>query len=140
MVVRLAIAGALLVVAVVVALVLERRRRAALRPFRSATELTHVHRADFARPDAPWLALLFTSTDCDGCRPMAQRIAPLESDRIAVAVCEFHDQRALHARYQIDSVPYLVIADRDGVVRASFLGTATSDDVWTTVHALTTAD
>jgi hypothetical protein len=136
--VRLAIAAVLLVVAVVVALVLERRRHAALRPFRSATDLQHVHRADFARPDAPWLALLFTSTDCDGCGPMADRIAPLESDRLAVAVCEYHQQRALHDRYQIDSVPYLVIADHDGIVRASFLGTASSDDIWTTVHALTT--
>jgi hypothetical protein len=138
--VRLAIAGALLIVAIVVALALERRRRATLRPFRSASELQHVQRADFPRPDAPWLALLFTSTDCDGCGPMAQRVAPLESEQLAVAVCEYHDQRELHARYQIDSVPYLVVVDHDGVVRASFLGTAGRDEIWTKVHALTATD
>jgi hypothetical protein len=136
-VVRLVVAAVLLAVAGAVALVLERRRRAALQPFRSTTELTHVHRDDFPRGDVPWLALLFTSRDCAGCEPMAARLAPLESPTLAVVVCEFHDQRALHERYRIDSVPYLVVADADGAVRASFLGTATSDEIWTTIHSLT---
>jgi hypothetical protein len=134
---RLLIAAVLLVIAALAAWVLEARRRRARHPVRVGSELTSVHRADFARPDAPWLALLFTSRDCAGCEPMRARLAPLESDRLAVDVCEYHDQRGLHERYAIDSVPYLVLADADGVVRASFLGTVSADELWTQIHTLT---
>ncbi len=135
-VVRLGIAAALLVIAAVVAWVMDRRRREIPAPFRSAADLHQVRRDDFARPDAPWLVLLFTSRDCAGCEPMTARIAPLESSTVAVAVCEYHDDKALHQRYEIDGVPYLVMADAEGVVRASFLGTVSTDELWTRVNAL----
>ena len=32
------------------------------------------------------------------------------------------DRRDLHQRYHIEAVPTLVLADREGVVRASFVG------------------
>ncbi|HEY4332527.1 MAG TPA: hypothetical protein VGM78_08160, partial [Ilumatobacteraceae bacterium] len=38
--------------------------------------------------------------------------------------------RDLHTRYKIDAVPTLVIADREGVVRASFLGPVSATDLW----------
>lgn len=134
---RLVIAGALLVVAAITAFVLERTRARRLAPLRPRGELHQVNRADFERPDAPWLLLLFTSRDCGGCDAMAARVAPLESPTVAVARCEYHDDRALHERYEIDSVPYLVVVDADGVVRASFLGTASAESIWDTVHELT---
>jgi hypothetical protein len=36
----------------------------------------------------------------------------------------------LHERYHIEAVPTLVIADREGVVRASFMGPMTATDLW----------
>jgi hypothetical protein len=36
----------------------------------------------------------------------------------------------LHARYAIEAVPILVIADAAGVVRASFIGPHTATDLW----------
>lgn len=138
MAVRLGIAAVLVAIAAIVAYALEVRRRRTRHPLRVGTELTSVQRADFARPDAPWLALLFTSRECAGCEPMRARLAPLASDRVAVDVCEFHDQRALHARYAVDSVPYLVVVDADGVVRTSFVGTVPAEELWTRIHALTT--
>ncbi|MBA3604967.1 MAG: hypothetical protein H0W46_03145, partial [Acidimicrobiia bacterium] len=44
--------------------------------------------------------------------------------------------RPLHARYRIDSVPLLVIADASGVVRRSFLGPVSATDLWAAVAAV----
>jgi hypothetical protein len=49
---------------------------------------------------------------------------------------EVSARRDLHDRYRIDGVPTTVIADADGVVRASFLGPATATDVWAAVAEL----
>ena len=38
---------------------------------------------------------------------------------MAVTVCEYHDDRALHERYAIDAVPMLLVADDDEAVRLS---------------------
>lgn len=38
--------------------------------------------------------------------------------------------KALHAKYAIDGVPILVIADADGVVRKHFIGPVTATDLW----------
>jgi hypothetical protein len=34
-----------------------------------------------------------------------------------------------HRRYEIDAVPILVVVDRDGVVRASFAGAVTANEL-----------
>lgn len=44
--------------------------------------------------------------------------------------------KPLHDRYRIDAVPLVVIADREGEVRASFLGEPTATDLWATVAEL----
>ena len=49
---------------------------------------------------------------------------------MSVVDVEYTAQRALHERYNIDAVPTLVIADREGVVRASFLGPVSATDLW----------
>ena len=90
---------------------------------------------DFERPDAPWLVAVFTSATCHTCADVVAKAAVLASDDVAVTDIEWQTQRDVHDRYRIDSVPLLVIADREGVVRGSFAGPVTATDLWAAVAA-----
>lgn len=126
------IAGVLVVVAVVVALLLERRRPAPSTQARWAVP-SQLDRTDFARPDAPWLVVVFTSLTCDSCAGTVARAEVLASDQVAVDGVSVQDRPELHRRYGIDAVPLLVVADDEGVVRASFVGPPTATDLWAAV-------
>lgn len=89
-----------------------------------------VDRLDFVRPEAEWLVAVFTSATCSTCAGVWERARLLESDHVAVQELEFDAAAVLHARYRIDAVPTLVIADRDGEVRRAFLGPTSSADLW----------
>lgn len=134
---RVALALGLLAAVVVVATVTARRqpRRAAPARTRAAVP-AQLHRADFPHADAPWLAVLFSSSTCASCAPMAEKVRALASDDVGVAVVEFTEQRALHERYGIDAVPLVVVVDADGVTRASFAGTVSAAELWAAVAAL----
>lgn len=115
-----------------VSLVMRRRRPDA--PTQGGFQLpTQVDRADFARPDAPWLVLVFTSATCDACRDMVGKAQVLEARDVAVVEAEYTAARELHTRYAVDAVPSLVIADADGVVRAGFIGPVKAQDLWAAV-------
>lgn len=118
--------------ALVVSFLMRRRRPDA--PTQGGFRLpTQVDRADFPRPDAPWLVLLFTSATCDACRDMVGKSAVLEARDVAVVEVEYSADRELHARYGVDAVPSLVVADADGVVRAGFIGPVKAQDLWAAV-------
>ena len=87
-------------------------------------------RHDFAGPDAPWLVVLFTSKNCDSCAGLLDKALPLASDQVSVTEVEYPANRALHERYHIDAAPITVLADDDGVTRASFVGAFTATDLW----------
>lgn len=97
---------------------------------------TQLHRADFVRADAEWLAVVFSSATCRTCAGIWEKVRLLESDVVAVQEVEVSADKALHDRYRIDGVPTTVIADADGVVRRSFLGPATATDIWAAVAEL----
>lgn len=126
------VAGVLVVLAVVVAVLLERRRPDAPTAPRWAVP-AQLDRADFARPDAPWLVAVFTSATCDTCAGTAAKAAVLASDDVAVDEVEVGARGEVHRRYGIDAVPLLVVADSAGVVRASFVGPPTATDLWAAV-------
>jgi hypothetical protein len=133
---RVVIAGVLVAIAVVVAIVLERRgRRDAPTTPRWAVP-SQLDRADFARPSAPWLVTVWTSATCDSCRGTAAKAAVLASDEVAVEEIEVSARRDLHDRYGIDAVPLVAVADAEGVVRASFVGPPTATDLWATLAEL----
>ena len=128
-------AGVLVAVAVVVALLLERRRPdAPTAP--TWTVPSQLDRADFVRPEAPWLVAVFTSATCDSCAGTASKAAILASREVAVQEVEVGGRRDLHQRYAVDAVPTLVVADAEGVVRASFVGQPTATDLWAAVAEL----
>ena len=93
-------------------------------------------RADFDRPDAPWLVAVFSSATCLTCKDTWEKAAALASDAVAVEEVEAVERRDLHERYGIDAVPAVVVADADGVVRASFLGEPSAADLWAALAGL----
>ena len=131
---RLVVAAVLIALAVVVALVLERRRRpAAPTQPRTWAVPTQLDRDDFGGRDKPWLVAVFTSATCDSCRAATAKARVLASDQVGYVEVSYQDDRALHDRYAIEAVPTIVLADDEGVVRASFVGTVTATDLWAAV-------
>jgi hypothetical protein len=130
---RLPVAIAIVVVVVVVALVARARRGPDAPTQRRGGPPQQLDRADFVRPDAPWLVAVFTSATCDVCQSVVSKAKVLESDDVAVADIEYLANRALHSRYSIDAVPTTVIVDRAGVTRAEFVGPVSATDLWAAV-------
>ena len=80
---------------------------------------SQVDRADFARPEAPWLVAVFTSATCDSCAGVWERAQPLDERRGGRAGGRGGGpQRTLHDRYGIEAVPATLVVDADGVVAA----------------------
>jgi len=130
--VRYVLVALAVVVALVVGWIAQRRRPDA--PARTAWNVPEqLDRADFARPDAPFLVVVFTSATCATCRDMAEKAAVLASDAVAVHEAEFTRARRLHERYGIEAVPTVLIADAAGVVHASFLGPTSASHLWAAV-------
>jgi hypothetical protein len=93
-------------------------------------------RADFPRPDAAWLVVLFSSTECDSCRGLAPKLAVLESDDVVTIEVELSQRAELHRRYELAAIPTTLVADADGVVRRAFVGAFTATDLWAAVAEL----
>ncbi len=130
---QLLIAAGVLVAALAVGAVLRRRRQvdAPTQPVFSAP--SQIDRADFATGDAPWLVAVFSSATCMACRDVVDKARLLESAEVAVVDVEYSADAALHRKYHIDGVPILLLADRQGVVRANFVGPVTATDLWAAV-------
>ena len=126
---QLLIASVLVIVVAAVAFVLQRSRHVDP-PTQQRWEVpAQLDRADFEGP-SEWLVVTFTSASCTTCADVKRKAAVLASSQVSVVDVEFTAQRNLHERYKIDAVPTLVIADRDGVVKASFLGPVSATDLW----------
>lgn len=129
---RLLVAIPLVVIAVVIAAVLQRRRPAA--PSGTTWNVpAQLDRSDFRSPSAPWLVAVFTSSTCTACADVAMKAAALDSDNVVVQELEVTEEADLHRRYGIDAVPLVLIADLDGVVVRHFLGPVTATDLWAAV-------
>ena len=136
MVARIVIGLIVLVVAAVVAVVFERRRAASSAPVRDPFPIPRqLHRGDFPRPNAPWLVALFTSTTCDGCAAMHDKVLAVTSPEVVAVDLSFQADRALHERYEISGVPMVLIADAEGVVQRAFIGAVSATDLWAALAA-----
>lgn len=130
---RLVVALVIVAVVGVIAVVARRRRMPDVPTQRSFSAPEQLDRNDFARPDAPWLVVVFSSATCEVCRGVIAKATVLESSEVAVVEVEYAAERSLHERYSIDAVPTVVIAGSDGVVVASFLGPMSATDLWAAV-------
>ena len=99
-----------------------------------------VDRADFVRPDAPWLVIVFTSETCETCAKVWTSTQLVESNDVAIQNVEVGRDKQLHDRYNITAVPAVVVADAAGVAQASFLGPPSSADLWAKLAELRDAD
>jgi hypothetical protein len=123
-------------VAVVVAALLRRRGTDAPEQGPSWAVPTQVDRADFERPDAPWLVTVFSSATCLSCRGTWEKAVLLDSEAVAVQEVEAVARRDLHERYGIEAVPMVLVADASGAVVRSFLGPPTATDLWAALAEL----
>ncbi len=129
---RFVIAVVLIAVAAGVALVLRRRRPEPPTQGRWAIP-RQLDRRDFERPEAPWLLAVFTSATCASCRGALAKAAPLANDDVVFQELSYQTRKDLHERYAIETVPLIVLADREGVVRAGFVGEPSATDLWAAV-------
>lgn len=132
MTVQVAIGVAVAVAAVGIAWWL--RRRVPEGPPRDAFPVPRqVARADFARPEAPWLVAYFSSETCASCQGLGPKVSVLESPDVATCELPFETRRELHERYRVDAIPMVLIVDAEGVVRRAFVGATTATDLWAAI-------
>jgi len=132
---RLLIVAAIVVLAAGVAVVVRRRRPEPPTQGRWPVP-TQLDRVDFERPDAPWLVVVFSSTTCLSCADAVEKARVLAGAEVVVQDVDVAAHPGLHRRYGIDAVPVTIVADRDGVVRASFVGAPSAIDLWAAVAEL----
>jgi len=107
------------------------RKRQVDAPTQGASEVpSQIDRSDFARPDAPWIVLAFTSATCQTCSDIERKVRVLETNSVAIQILEYTAERELHERYKVDAVPTVLMADANGVVQANFLGPVSATDLW----------
>lgn len=126
---RLVVLLAVTAVAVGIALLLQ-RRRPDVPTAPNHTAPSQLDRDDFDRPDAPWLVAVFASTTCHSCAGVWDAARQLDAGPVAAQRIVVQEEPSLHRRYGIDGVPTTVIADADGVVRASWLGPVGAAELW----------
>ncbi len=134
---RLIIALILVAVAVLAAYVLNRRRPDPPTQGRRGSVPEQLDRRDFGDVDTPWLLVVFTAPACDACDEMRAKVATVEGGEVAVRIVDREDDRSLHDRYGIDTVPTTVVVDERGVTRLSILGPPRTGELWDALAALT---
>ncbi len=132
---RVIIAAVVIAVALLVAWLAQRRKPAP--PVRTGDQVPdQLDRDDFDLPEAEWLVAVFTDATCKSCAKAVSVASALESKVVAVQTVERQSKRELHDRYAIDSVPTTCVVDREGVVKAAFLGPPKAADLWAAVAEL----
>lgn len=143
--VQVIVAVGVVVAAVIVGQVVRARRRVDVPTQPRVAVPVQLDRGDFPGPDgsalaAPWIVVAFTSATCSTCADVARKAQVLATEQVAVVEVEYMAAQAVHRKYEIDGVPIVAIADREGVVRASFTGPVTATDLWAAVARARDAD
>jgi len=94
---------------------------------------TLVDRNDFARAEAPFAVLAFTSSTCMACQDVWEKASVLESGAVGVQRIDSIERKDLHDRYGIDAVPMILLVDQVGAVKHNFIGPTTAADLWSAV-------
>ncbi|MCP4224863.1 MAG: thioredoxin family protein, partial [Actinomycetia bacterium] len=125
--IRLIALVALTMVAIAIAVVLQRRRPdpPTAPSYRSPTQLD---RDDFVNSPGQLLVVLFASATCDTCPRAWEAIEAVLGVLAGAFVAQRVDVQLdpeLHQRYRIDGVPTTIVADENGVVVQAFFGPIT---------------
>ena len=130
----LLVAAAVAVVAVGVAMVLRSRQRTDRPTQVSWVAPSQLDRTDFPGASGrPWLVAVFSSATCHTCAEVLAKAEVLASATVGVVEVEYGAARAVHAKYAIDAVPIVCVADETGTVRSSFVGPVSATDLWAAV-------
>src|SRR5438270_13167006 len=129
---RLVVAVAIVAVVGAVAWLIQRRRPEPPTQTRWAVPV-QLDRADFAGAGVRWLVAVFTSATCESCADAVRKARALASPEVVVDDVEVGARKDVHDRYGIEAVPTIVLADDEGVVRASFVGPPSAADLWAAV-------
>lgn len=121
------------VVVVAIALVARRRQVTDAPTQRSWTVPQQLDPTDFPTRGQGWSVVVFTSSSCHVCADVTSKALVLASQEVTVTEVEYSERRDLHAKYGIDAVPTLLVADRNGVVHHHSLGPVTATDLWAAV-------
>ena len=123
---------ALVIVATAVAAWLRRRRPEP--PTQSHYQVPlQLDRSDFDGADKPWIVVVFSSTTCPTCSEAVAKASVVACADVAVHEVSYQARRDLHTRYAIEAAPTTIVADRDGVVQAAFVGVPSATDLWAAV-------
>lgn len=126
---RLIVALVLVALAAGVAFLLRRRRPAPPTQARWPVPI-QLDRQDFEGADRSWLVAVFTSSACDSCQRATAKASVLVSPEVAYQEVSYQQHPDLHRRYGVEAVPTIVMADGQGVVKASFVGVPSATDLW----------
>lgn len=74
--------------------------------------------------------VVFTSSTCDSCASAVDKAEVLRCPDVVVQEVPYQAAKDLHVRYGIQAVPTIVMADSEGVVQMSFVGTPSATDLW----------
>ena len=132
---RLLIVAGVVLVASVVAVLVQRRRPEPPTQARWPVP-AQLDRGDFDHPDAPWLVAVFSSATCLSCAATFAKAEVLAGAEVVVQNVDVGARPDLHRRYGIDAVPVTVVVDAEGVVRASFVGEPSATDLWAAMAEL----
>lgn len=137
---RALLAAAVVAVAALVAVLVERSRQPDAptqgRGDRQWAVPSQLDRADFEGPSSDWLVAVFTSATCESCQQAVVKAQALRSAEVAVQEVEVKARKDLHDRYGVEAVPTVVVADAEGVVRASIVGPPSASELWAVVAGL----
>ena len=118
---RLVLLVVLVVLAVGVAWLLQRRRPEppSAPSYRAPSQLD---RSEFAGGPGTPLVVVFSSATCNSCPVVWEAVCRLQRTAVATERIDVQDDPRRHERYRIDGVPTTLVVDGDGVVQASFFG------------------
>lgn len=118
---RLAIAAVLVVVAIAVALVAQRGRRAAATSVTRSALPAAVDLTTMSVSGGPSF-VVFTEESCRTCAAALGVVRGPAGAGLAVVEVPFGAERHLHRQHGIDTVPTTVLVDRDGQVIDGWIG------------------
>lgn len=134
--IRFVILIVLALVAIGVALLLQRRRpEPPSAPSYKAP--AQVDRDDFAGPNDLPLVVVFASTTCNSCPVVWEEVGRTRTDGVATERIDVQDDPKRHERYKIDGVPTTLVVGVDGVVAASFFGPLREGALAEAIEAIT---